>query len=429
MRAGIWTLGNERTAGATRRGGRRRSAQVTALSVAALTAAAVAGCGSSASSSSSGSSSSRSAYTIHAILSLTGSASFLGDQEKAALQALATQVNASGGIDGHPLTFAISDNQSTASTAVSLATSLISTVPILIDGSLTTTDRPVDDLATSTGPVIWDMSPGDHPKIGSFVYSAGASTTSQTAAFVNFAESQGWKRIAAITSTDASGQDGWANIDKAVAASGGKVTIATHQTFDPTAVSVTTQLATIKASNPQALFIWTTGTPLGTVLKGMQGLGMGSLPTMTTNGNASYSQLKGLDGEIPSQLYFPGAPYMVGASTLTGQTKTQVQTFTSAMSKATGQPVPSEGDALAWDPGRILVDAVKKYGVGATAAQIHTYIESLSSFPGIGGTYDFVHQPSSDNRGLGINSVYITQWSTSQNRWLPVSGPAGNGKI
>ena len=59
-----------------------------------------------------------------------------------------------------------------------------------------------------------------------------------------------------------------------MAGSNGAVTVTDHEQFDPTAVSVTTQLSKIKATNPQAVLVWTTGTPLGTVLSGMQQLGM-----------------------------------------------------------------------------------------------------------------------------------------------------------
>ncbi|HLI35854.1 MAG TPA: ABC transporter substrate-binding protein [Streptosporangiaceae bacterium] len=442
MRAWIRASGNERRAAAARRGGRWRPARLTALSAAALTAAAVAGCGSSSgtssqgtSHSSSGSSSAGSStgsakgsvYTIHAIVSETGSAAFLGTEEAAALNALAKHVNATGGIDGHPLKFAISDNQSTASTSVSLASPLVSQVPALIVGSVTTVDRPVDDLVTSSGPVIYDLSPGDHPKPGSFVYSSSNSTTNQTQAFINFAQSKGWTHVAAITSTDASGQDGWTNIDKAVAGSHGAVTITDHETFAPNAVSVTTQLSKIKASNPQALLIWTTGTPLGAVLKGMQELGMDSLPTMTTNGNASTAEMQRLSGELPAQLYFPGAPFMAGPQNLTGQTKTEVQAFDTAM-QAAGKTVPDEGNALSWDPGLILVSALRKLGTKATASQIHNYIDSLTHFAGINGTYNFTDTSIPDNRGLTISSVFIAQWNKSQGHWVAVSGPAGKGK-
>jgi branched-chain amino acid transport system substrate-binding protein len=433
MRVRIWASDNELTPTAARQGSRGWPVRLTALSAAALTAAAVAGCSSSSSgtsdpaagSSSSGASASGSTYTIHAIVAETGSASFLGTEEAAAFNALAKHVNATGGIDGHQLAFSVSDNQSTASTSVSLASPLVGQAPVLLVGSITSTDKPVDDLVTSNGPVVYDLSPGDHPALGSDVYSSSNSTINQTQAFINFAESKGWKKVAVINSTDSSGQDGWTNIQRAVADSNGAVTVTDHEAFDPTAVSVTTQLSKIKATNPQAVLVWTTGTPLGTVLSGMQQLGM-NLPTMTTNGNASLAEMQKLAGELPTQLYFPGAPFMVGPQDLAGQTKTQVQAFDAAM-QAAGQKVPDEGDALAWDPGLILVSALKKLGTGATASQIHQYIESLTSFAGINGTYNFTDKSIPDNRGLTITSVYIAQWSKSQGEWTAASGPAGKG--
>ena len=276
-----------------------------------LATGALAACSSSSSagSSAAGGGSNGSTYTIHAILSVTGRNSFLGVDEKASLMELQKVVNSTGGIQGHPVSFDIADNQSTAATSVSLASPLLSQVPVLIVGSATATDRPVDELETGSGPVIYDLSPGDHPAVGSSVYSASNSTTNQTLAFINFAKAKGWSHVAAITSTDSSGQDGWDNISKAAAGTDGAVSIVNHQTFDPTAVSVTTQLAKIKAANPQAVFIWTTGTPLTTVLSGMQQLGMSAIPVMTSNGNESFKQMQGLGSALPGQLYFPSSQF------------------------------------------------------------------------------------------------------------------------
>jgi branched-chain amino acid transport system substrate-binding protein len=365
-----------------------------------------------------------STYTIHAILSVTGRNSFLGADEKASLTGLAKMVNASGGIQGHPVAFDIADNQSTAATSVSLASPLLSQVPVLIVGSATATDRPVDELETGNGPVIYDLSPGDHPTVGSSVYSASNSTTNQTLAFINFAKAKGWKHVAAITSTDSSGQDGWENISKAAGATNGAVSIVNHQTFDPTAVSVTTQLAKIKATNPQAIFIWTTGTPLNTVLSGMQQLGMSGIPVMTSNGNESFKQMQSLGAAMPDQLYFPSSQFRLSPGTLSGQAKTVVDQFNTQM-KAGGQAVPDEGNALAWDPALLIISALKKLGVGATAQQIQQYISSQTAYTGIAGLYNFASKDQADNRGLTIKSVYITQWNKSKQDWVQASGSAG----
>ncbi|HEX4832989.1 MAG TPA: ABC transporter substrate-binding protein [Trebonia sp.] len=412
---------------------RKRSTRriLAGLAAGALSAGLLAACSSSSSGGTGGSASSGgsgSTYTIHAILAVTGSNAFLGDDEKASLQSLQKLVNSSGGIDGHPVNFAISDNQSTAATSVSLASPLLSQVPVLIVGSATATDRPVDQLATSGSPVIYDLSPGDHPAVGSAVYSASNSTTNQTLAFANFAKAKGWSRVAAITSTDSSGQDGWTNINAAVQGTGGAVSVTSHQTFDPTAVSVTTQLSKIKATNPQAIFIWTTGTPLTTVLAGMQQLGMSGIPVLTSNGNESYKQMQSLGSQLPDQVYFPSSQFRLSGSALSATASTLVSQFNTAM-KGAGQPVPDEGDALVWDPALLIINALKKLGVGATAEQIHQYISAQSDYVGISGTYDFTSKAQKDNRGLTIQSVYVTQWDKSKGDWVQASGPAGTSLV
>ena len=105
----------------------------------------LAACGSSSSSSAASSSSSTSGksttshkpYVLHAILSETGQGSFLGAREAKALKGLTAQVNASGGIDGHPIQLSIQNNQSSPVTAVSLASSLISSgVQLILNGSI-----------------------------------------------------------------------------------------------------------------------------------------------------------------------------------------------------------------------------------------------------------------------------------------------------
>jgi branched-chain amino acid transport system substrate-binding protein len=156
----------------------------------------------------------------------------------------------------------------------------------------------------------------------------------------------------------------------------------------------------------------------------MQQLGMSNIPVMTSNGNESYKQMQSLGSSLPDQLYFPSSQFRLSSSTLTGQVKTLVGQFNDTM-KADGQPVPDEGNALVWDPALLIVAALRKLGVGATAQQIHEYISGLSSYVGISGTYDFASKAQADNRGLTINSVYVTEWSKSKQDWVQASGPAG----
>ncbi len=393
-------------------------------------AAVLAACGSSSSSSTnSGATTTSSAkgaasgtpYVMHAIVSQTGAASFLGSREAKALQGLAALVNTQGGIDGHPLQIDIQDNQSTPSTAVSYATSLVSAnVPLIFNGSIVAVDAAVDSLATSNGPFIYDLSPGTHPKPGSMIFSAGISTKFDAQAYLTYLKAKGLTRIAAITSTDGSGVDGFNQLQTALKdPQFSSFKLLTHQTFDPTAVSVTTQLSVIKAQNPQALIIWTTGTPLGTVLQGMSSLGMENIPTVTTDGNAAYSELTHFASIMPKTLYFPtGMLYLPPSDIQNAAVKAKVQAFDTVVQAAGGHP----GDAwgLSWDPAQLLIGAIQKLGIHATASQILNYMQNLHNVAGVFGIYN---TSTSNHRGLSVQDVTITKWNGSS--FTPVSALGG----
>jgi branched-chain amino acid transport system substrate-binding protein len=87
--------------------------------------------------------------------------------------------------------------------------------------------------------------------------------------------------------------------------------------------------------------------------------------------------------------------------------------------------VPDEGNALVWDPALLVISALRKLGVDATAQQIHQYISSLTSYVGIAGAYNFASKAQADNRGLTIKSVYVTEWNKSKQDWVQASGPSG----
>ncbi len=404
-----------------------RLKRIQAAAVFMAGAMVLAACGSSSVSSSAvttaaaGTAKPLSPYVIHAIVSKTGAGSVLGSREAQALQILAAQVNADGGIDGHPIEMSIQDNQTTPATAVSLATPLISSgVPFILNGSIAAPDQAVDALAGQSGPFIYDLSPIENPSPGSMIFAAGPSTKFDAEAYLTFLKSKGLTKIAEITSTDGTGVDGYQQLVAALKLPQfSSMRLVAHQTFDPTSVNVTTQLSVIKAANPQALVIWTTGTPLGTVLNGMSSLGMENTPTVTDNGNASHALLTHFASVLPKALYFPTPPlYLPPADIANSSVKAQVVAFDSAVTAAGGHPGNPWG--LAWDPANLLIGAVKKLGVTATAKQIQNYMEHLSNVPGVYGLYN---TSSSHHHGLAVSDIFMTIWNGSS--FVQASGAGG----
>jgi branched-chain amino acid transport system substrate-binding protein len=82
--------------------------------------------------------------TIGAILSITGPYAPLGEPERNAIQIAVADVNASGGINGHPLQVQILDDESKADTAQQLATQLVGQkVAAIIGGSISPTSEAI----------------------------------------------------------------------------------------------------------------------------------------------------------------------------------------------------------------------------------------------------------------------------------------------
>lgn len=359
-------------------------------------------------------------YKLYAILGLTGSEAPLGTEESQALKAAETTVNHTGGIDGHPLKIVIENNQSEPSLAVSLATPLLSKVQVFINGSVGATDSAVDALIGNNGPVDYDLSPVYQPKKGSYIFSSASSVPELWTASLNYLLAHGVQRIAMVATTDTTGQSTEKVLLSLLAQPKySSLKVVANQMFADNAVTVSTQMAIIAAAKPQAILALTTGLPLGTVLRGMKALDLDNLPVYTTSGNATYAEMHAFASILPKYLYCSAQEFQAGTSQLSGKALTVTKQFLKAM----GGKADS-GDQLAWDPAMVIVSALRHLGVAAKARQIHSYIEHLTNFQGVGGVMNF---EDGNQRGLGLSAVRVILWKPSIGTWIGVSGPGGVG--
>jgi len=359
-------------------------------------------------------------YEIQAILPLTGSGSFLGKEEAAGLNVIESQVNKAGGIGGRPIKFVVQDSQSSASVAVQLTNGVLAKkVPVIIGSSLVAECSAMEPLAKD-GPVIYCFSPGVHPSAGSYMFSSGISTVDLLAASARFFRLKGWKKVAIITSTDATGQDAENTINAAFgAAENASEQIVLREHFNPTDISVAAQMAHVRASGAQALIAWTSGAPLGTLLRGAVEDGI-DLPILTSSSNLTYAQMSAYTSFMPKDVYFPGSPGFAPNELPAGPLKQTVARATAAFTAAGLKP--DEGHFLAWDATLLVIDALKKYGPGATAAQIRDYIDSTRGWYGVFGEHDYRAVPQ---RGVGIGSVIMLRWDAGKGTWVGTSKPGG----
>jgi len=361
-------------------------------------------------------------YKINVITSLTGGASFLGKGEQQSLQLLQKSVNKTGGINGQPLELVFFDDQSSPQAAVQLASQIKAQNPAVILGPSIVAMCNAAGPLMKDGPLMYCLSPGIHPPKGSFVFTSSASTYDLAKALMRHFRMKGWKNIAIMTSSDASGQDAERGLNEAAAMPENKdIKIVARAHFNITDVSVAAQIENVKAANPQAFIAWSTGAPIATIFKGIVQAGL-DVPTATTDGNMTYAQMKNYADFLPKQLYIASALW-AGYGQMKGidpAVEAQQKAFYEEY-KAIGA-APDLPASIAWNSGLIVVDALRKLGPKVTAVQLRDHIANLKGFAGIDGLHDFTDSPQ---RVLGLNDVVVTRWEPAKNVWVPLSKPGG----
>jgi branched-chain amino acid transport system substrate-binding protein len=356
---------------------------------------------------------------IHVIAGMTGASSFLSAGSVATLKTLQDSVNRSGGIHGRPIDFVVHDDTSNPQVAVQLASSLM-TQPMVIDVATASECGAILPLI-KTGPVHFCSSNGIHPPPGSFMFNAAMWSSAMIEADLRYFRERGFSRIGLLTATDATGQDAERSIDEALSApENHTLKIVAREHFNPTDLSVDAQMARLKAASPDMLILWTTGTSFGTLLRGSQALGLSDLPTLTTAGNLTFVQMKQYASLLPAQLYFAGLPALAPEVVTDRQTKAAVADYQAAM-KSANLPLDYSTAAM-WDPGALIVAALRKLGPNVTSEQIRSYFASLRGYSGAMGFYDFQAFPQ---RGLDANNVIVVRWDAAKQRWDAVSRLGG----
>lgn len=361
-------------------------------------------------------------YDINVIMPLTGGGAFLGKSEQEAIQLAEKVVNDTGGIHGKQLRFVFHDDQSSPQTAVQLANGILAEKPKIIVGSSLVGMCNAMMPLMANGPVMYCLSPGIHPKEGTYVFVGNTSTSDITAAQIRYFRERGWKRLAILTSSDASGQDAEREILKSLALPENKdVVLVEKSRFNTTDVSADAQIQTIKGKDPQALIAWTSGTALGTVLKSIARAGL-DVPVATSNSNMNPVQMAQYKDFAPKQLFFSGSNWLptVDKADVPPEVQKAKDIFFDAFKKA-GKEVTNAA-ALAWDPVMITAAALRAVPPDATAADVKAYLSKLKGYVGVVGTYDFTAVPQ---RGLDGSSGVVTQWNATSNDWRVVSHPMG----
>ena len=360
-------------------------------------------------------------YDLHVILPLTGGGAFNGQAARETFEILAQMVNASDGIKGRPLHFVYHDDQTSPKVAVQLTNDVIALHPAAILGSSLVGMCAAMAPLLKNGPVEYCLSPA-LPITEKFSFSAGTSPNDETLANLRYFRAKGWTKIGTMISTDASGQGFDRSLSPILALPENKsVTVVDRETFSPTDISVSAQIARLRASGAQAFMIGATGAPVATVLRGLYDVGSDK-PVAVIAGNELFSLMRQWKDFLPKNLMVESSVFPEHPGLWKFDPRIEAAQHTMYTELAKRGMKADNGVATSWDAGLIVIDALKALGPDATADQVRNYISNLTDFAGINGFYNFKARP---DRGLGVDSAIIVRYDVKDSAWVWLTQPGG----
>jgi branched-chain amino acid transport system substrate-binding protein len=354
---------------------------------------------------------------------LTGGGAFLGGVQKQNIGVTEKMINDEGGLHGKQIHFVFHDDQTSPQTAVQLTNEILANHPPVVFGSTISGICNAMTPLMQDGPVHYCFSPSVRPKEGGWEFTAQVASRDQQNALLRYFQAKGWMRVALITTTDASGQDA----DKAINALVKEpqfqdMQLVADEYFNPADVGITAQIAHMAAQKPDVIVSWATAAAGATVFRALVQAGL-DLPTAASGSNMTYGQMTEYASFLPSKLYFgvsAWAAHGSAATDLPAPVLDEQRKFFAAM-KAAGLHPDASAD-IGWDTVRLVIAALNKLPPGASAAQLHDYLEHLEGYAGIDGIYNFARVKQ---RGLDLDNAIVVRWDATAKDWAPVSKLTG----
>ncbi|MGV8073320.1 MAG: ABC transporter substrate-binding protein [Syntrophobacteraceae bacterium] len=342
-------------------------------------------------------------YKIGAVFSITGVGSFLGEPEKRTVEMIADQINAQGGINGHPVELIVYDDESDATKCNLAVKKLIKKdeVPVILGPSRSGETLAVVSVAEeSQVPLISCaatykiVTPIESRK---WVFKVAGSDSHVVEKMFEYMKSKGIEKVGIMSDSTGFGAGGREELLRLAPEKG--ITIVADERFGPQDTDLTAQLTKIRAAQPQAIVNWSIGPTQVQSVKNWRDLGMDSIPLYQSHGFGSRKNLE-LAGKAAEGVLLPLARVNVGALLPDKQPqKAIILAYTKAYEERYKEPISSFG-GHAYDSMNLAVAALK--AVGPDPAKIRDFIENTKGFVGQHGIFNFSAQ---DHCGLSKDDL------------------------
>jgi len=325
---------------------------------------------------------------VGALFSVTGPAAWLGEPEKNTAMMLVEEINAKGGVNGHPIELIVEDTEGDNTKAVLAAKKLISSerVDVVIGPSRSGTTMAVVPIfqaaqvpLVSCAALAAIVEPVEERK---WIFKTPQMDSDCVTRIYEHMQGKGIKKVALITGTTGFGKGGRDQLKKLGAKMG--MEIVADKTYGPGDTNMTAQLTTIKASGAQALVNWSIVPAQSIVPKDMKKIGL-AIPLYQSHGfgNLKYVQLAGPAAE---GIIFPAGP-LLAADTLPDNhpQKKLLLEYRDAYEKKYGDPASTFG-GHAYDATMLVIKAIELGGPSREG--IRDGLEKVKGYVGTAGIFN-----------------------------------------
>ncbi len=336
---------------------------------------------------------------IGALLSVTGPAAFLGAPEARTLEMLVADLNAKGGVAGHPLQLVVKDTSGDPAKAVSFAKQLmeeekvfaiigpatsgesIAVKPVVEEGkTLLLSCAAAETIVNPVAPHVFKVAPRDG-------YAAEM--------IFRRMQKMGIKRIGFLSSNTGFGKGGKDQVEKLAPQHG--IEIAVSDVYDKAATDLTAEVTKMKAAKVEAILNWSIEPAQAIVIKNARQIGL-TIPIFQSHGfaNIQYAKAAGVAAE---GVMFPASRIVV-AETLSEKhpQKPVVAAYKKAYEARYKEDVSTFG-GHAYDALMLLAGAVKQAGLDRE--KVRAALEGTKGFVGTAGVFNL---SPADHNGLAIDA-------------------------
>ena len=336
--------------------------------------------------------------TIGAILSVTGPYAPLGEPERNAIAIAVADVNASGGIDGHPLNVQILDDESKADIAQQLATQLVGQhVAAIIGGSISPTSEAIARVANDAKVLHVFLTPTQsvwNAKAGIRKYTFEATPHNELEVTKLFAFMKGTlktEKLAVLHDDQLYGTQG--SLVAAAEAKAQNVAVVDDEQYAVAATDVTPQLQKARASGADTMLIFTAAPSAGILVRQVRQFGI-KAHLIGTTGIVSDNFLKvtGKDGDgvyadMDLDRTFPSATQKKLLNAYRAAYHAGANNFAS----------------FAWDAVHLVAYALRT-AKSTNADKLSAVLETMRPYRGTTGTYKMT---AADHNGFDARDIRI----------------------